>query len=613
MEKNQEYIVKIEDMSLEGEGVGKVDGYALFVKDTVIGDEVRIKVIKTKKTYGYARLIEVISPSPYRRQARCPIARKCGGCNLQELDYDEQLKFKRGIIQNNIRRIGGLTDVEVQPVIGMNEPYFYRNKSQFPVGEDKDGNIKIGFYAGHTHSIIETDTCYIGAPVNEPIVGAVREFMEENKIKPYNEIKHTGIIRHILIRCGYTTGEIMVCLVINQSKLPHADKLAEKLLRLDFSGVMGNGQIWKKEQSVYGETADCGQSMDDVERVTSGEQIANADNSGNMHGHKHENSWHIKSIMLNVNTKNTNVILGDECKTLWGTPYIEDYIGDIKYRISPLSFYQVNPVQTRKLYQTALDYAELTGNETVWDLYCGIGTISLFLAKQAKKVYGVEIVPQAIEDARENARLNNIENAEFFAGKAEEVLPDFYAKESERLGHKLTADVIVVDPPRKGCDEALLATMVQMEPEKIVYVSCDSATLARDLKYICGNGYEVQRCVGCDMFPQTGHVETVVLLSQLKQKPDDYINVTIELDDVDITSAETKATYDEIKKYVSEHNAGMKVSNLYISQVKRKCGIEVGKNYNLPKNEDSRQPQCPEDKERAIVEALEHFKMIQQK
>lgn len=512
MEKNQEYIVKIEDMSLEGEGVGKVDGYALFVKDTVIGDEVRVKVIKTKKTYGYARLIEVISPSPYRRQARCPIARKCGGCNLQELDYDEQLKFKRGIIQNNIRRIGGLTDVEVQPVIGMNEPYFYRNKSQFPVGEDKDGNIKIGFYAGRTHSIIETDTCYIGAPVNEPIVGAVREFMEENKIKPYNEIKHTGIIRHILIRCGYTTGEIMVCLVINQSKLPHADKLAEKLLRLDFSGVMGNGQIWKKEQSVHGETADCGQSMADVERVTSGEQIANADNSGNMHGHKHENSWHIKSIMLNVNTKNTNVILGDECKTLWGTPYIEDYIGDIKYRISPLSFYQVNPVQTRKLYQTALDYAELTGNETVWDLYCGIGTISLFLAKQAKKVYGVEIVPQAIEDARENARLNNIENAEFFAGKAEEVLPDFYAKESERLGHKLTADVIVVDPPRKGCDEALLATMVQMEPEKIVYVSCDSATLARDLKYICGNGYEVQRCVGCDMFPQTGHVETCVLL-----------------------------------------------------------------------------------------------------
>ena len=517
MEKNQEYIVKIEDMSLEGEGVGKVDGYALFVKDTVIGDEVRVKVIKTKKTYGYARLIDVISPSPYRKQARCPIARKCGGCNLQELNYDEQLKFKRGIIQNNIRRIGGLTNVKVQPVIGMKEPYFYRNKSQFPVGEDKDGNIRIGFYAGRTHSIIETDTCYIGSPVNEPIVGAVREFMEENKIKPYNEIKHTGIIRHILIRCGYTTGEIMVCLVINQSKLPHADKLAEKLLGLDFSGVMGNGQIWKKEQSVHGKTADCGQSMADVERVTSGEQIANADNSGNMHGHKHENSWHIKSIMLNVNTKNTNVILGDECKTLWGTPYIEDYIGDIKYRISPLSFYQVNPVQTRKLYQTALDYAELTGNETVWDLYCGIGTISLFLAKQAKKVYGVEIVPQAIEDARENARLNNIENAEFFAGKAEEVLPDFYAKESERLGHKLTADVIVVDPPRKGCDEALLATMVQMEPEKIVYVSCDSATLARDLKYLCGNGYEVQRCVGCDMFPQTGHVETVCLLSRKAQ------------------------------------------------------------------------------------------------
>lgn len=527
MEKNQECIVKIEDMSLDGEGVGRVNGYALFVKDTVIGDEVRVKITKTNKTYGYARLIDVLVPSPHRVQARCPIARQCGGCNLQELSYAGQLTFKRGVIQKNIRRIGGIADAEVEKVIGMKEPFFYRNKSQFPVGEDKDGNIRIGFYAGRTHSIIETPTCYIGASVNEPIVNAVREFMEENKVKPYNEIKHTGVVRHILIRCGYTTGEIMVCLVINQNKLPHADKFVDKLLGLDFTSVMGNGEIWRKEaavceaQSVGDEKAvNRGQLVDDGQRVTGNEQLVccgrpvsdeNVVNKGN--------TWHIKSIMLNVNTKNTNVILGNECKTLWGNSYIEDYIGDVKYHISPLSFYQVNPVQTRKLYQTALDYAGLTGNEVVWDLYCGIGTISLFLAKQAKKVYGVEIVPQAIEDAKENARLNNIDNAEFFVGKAEDVLPDFYAKESERLGSKLTADVIVVDPPRKGCDEALLATMVQMEPERIVYVSCDSATLARDLKYLCRNGYEIEKCIGCDMFPQGGHVETVVKLSLKKDTP----------------------------------------------------------------------------------------------
>lgn len=572
MEKNQEYIIKIEDMSHDGEGVGKVDGYALFVKDTVIGDEVRVKIIKTKKTYGYARLMEIITPSSLRVTARCPIARQCGGCNLQELDYAEQLKFKRSIIENNIRRIGGIADIEVEPVIGMEEPYFYRNKAQFPVGEDKDGNIRIGFYAGRTHSIIETPTCYIGAPVNELIVNAVREFMLENNVSAYNEEKGTGIIRHILIRCGYTTGEIMVCPVINQNKLPHAEKLVDKLLALDFSGVTANSEL-----------------MREVKSAKTG-------------------AWHIKSIMLNVNTKNTNVILGDKCVTLWGNSYIEDYIGDVKYRISPLSFYQVNPVQTRKLYQTALDYAGLTGNEVVWDLYCGIGTISLFLAKQAKKVYGVEIVPQAIDDARENARLNNIDNAEFFVGKAEEVLPDFYAKESARLGHKLTADVIVVDPPRKGCDETLLATMVQMEPERIVYVSCDSATLARDLKYLCGNGYEIKKCVGCDMFPQGVHVETVCLLSKLHEAKH-HVNVTLDMDEMELTAAESKATYEEIKKYVAEHYEGMKVSNLYIAQVKAKYGIIERENYNLPKSGDAKQPQCPKDKEKAIEDALRYFQM----
>ena len=568
MEKNQEYIIKIEDMSHDGEGVGKVDGYALFVKDTVIDDEVRVKIIKTKKTYGYARLMEIITPSSLRVSARCPIARQCGGCNLQELGYAEQLKFKRGIIENNIRRIGGIADIEVEPVIGMEEPYFYRNKAQFPVGEDKDGNIRIGFYAGRTHSIIETPTCYIGAPVNELIVNAVREFMLENNVSAYNEEKGTGIIRHILIRCGYTTGEIMVCPVINQNKLPHAEKLVERLLALDFSGVTANSEL-----------------MREVKPAKTG-------------------AWHIKSIMLNVNTKNTNVILGDKCVTLWGNSYIEDYIGDVKYRISPLSFYQVNPVQTRKLYQTALDYAGLTGNEVVWDLYCGIGTISLFLAKQAKKVYGVEIVPQAIDDARENARLNNIDNAEFFVGKAEEVLPDFYAKESARLGHKLTADVIVVDPPRKGCDETLLATMVQMEPERIVYVSCDSATLARDLKYLCGNGYEIKKCVGCDMFPQGVHVETVVKLSLKKDTP--KIEVTMEPDEESNYTPEEKATYQKIKDYVKD-KYGVNVHTSYIAQVKRMCGLDMGENYNKSKKENPEVKQCPQEKVEYIKDALRYY------
>lgn len=322
-------------------------------------------------------------------------------------------------------------------------------------------------------------------------------------------------------------------------------------------------------------------------------------------------SWHISSIMLNINTKNTNVILGNECKTLWGNPYIEDYIGEVKYHISPLSFYQVNPVQTRKLYQTALDYAGLTGNEVVWDLYCGIGTISLFLARQAKKVYGVEIVPQAIEDAKQNAILNNIDNAEFFVGKAEEVLPDFYAKESARIGRKLTADVIVVDPPRKGCDETLLATMIQMEPEKIVYVSCDSATLARDLKYLCGNGYEVKKCIGCDMFPMTGHVETVVLLSKGVVDKDNFrkVRVDFSLEDMDLTELRGKATYAQVKEYIF-NEFGLKVSSLYIAQVKKKCGIETGENHNLPKSEDAKQPQVTPEKEEAIMKAFKHFGVI---
>lgn len=454
IKKNQDYEILIEDMTLSGEGVGKIDGYALFVKDTVPGDKVVVKVIKTKKNYGYGRLMKIIEPSKDRVPAKCPVARACGGCTLMALDYDKQLEFKNQLIRNNIERIGGLKGIEFPPVIGMDEPYRYRNKAQFPVGTDKEGNIVMGFYAGRTHSIVPCEDCLIGADINAGILAKIKEYMVKNKVSAYDEVLHKGLVRHVLIRMGFSTGEIMVCLVVNGTTLRNEDELVKMLNSLEF-----------------------------------------------------ENDRKIASVMINVNREKTNVILGQECRLLYGKPYIEDYIGDIKYQISPLSFYQVNPVQTKKLYDLALEYAELTGNETVWDLYCGIGTISLFLAQKAKQVYGVEIIPQAIENAKNNAKINGITNAEFFVGKAEEVLPEKYDAE------QIYAEVIVVDPPRKGCDETLLETMVKMQPKRIVYVSCDSATLARDLKYLVEHGYKVNKVQGVDQFCHSGHVETVVQLS----------------------------------------------------------------------------------------------------
>ena len=570
--KNDIVTLKIEDCGIDGEGIGKADGFTVFVKDAVIGDTVRAKIMKAKKNYGYGRLEEIITPSPDRVEPKCQFARQCGGCQLQALSYEKQLEFKTSKVRGHLERIGGFTDIPMEKILGMDQPFHYRNKAQFPVGKSKDGRIITGFYAGRTHSIIENRDCALGVTRNKEVLDRVIAHMEKFHIQPYDENTGKGLVRHVLIRYGFFTDEMMVCLIINGEKLPGEEALVKSL-----------------------------------------RQIPEA-----------------VSVMVNVNKKRNNVILGEKVRLLWGQPYITDKIGEISYQISPLSFFQVNPYQTGRLYGKALEYAQLSGNETVWDLYCGIGTISLFLAQKAKMVRGVEIIPAAIENAKENARLNGFDNTEFFVGKAEEVLPEQFARTGER------ADVIVVDPPRKGCDETLLSTIIKMQPDRVVYVSCDSATLARDLKYLCERGYELKKVCPVDMFPNTVSVETVVLLSQLKQKPDDYINVTIELDDMDITSAETKATYDEIKRYVAEHNAGMKVSNLYISQVKRKCGIEVGRNLrvatrrmdclqgnsttaatdlelvpspNLPKNEDSRQPQCPEDKESAIVEALKHFKM----
>ena len=471
MKKNDRFVLKIEDMGENGEGIGRLDGYIWFVKDAVIGDVIEAGVTKMKKQYGFARLIRVIEPSEYRTEERCPSARRCGGCQIQAVDYQEQLRLKEKKVYNNLKRIGGLSSlllpggeetteqtkeeternaVVMEPIIGMENPWRYRNKAQFPFGRNKDGRIVTGFYAGRTHDIVEQEDCLLGVEENREILSIIRNFMEEYKIEPYNEETHRGLVRHVLIRKGFQTGELMVCLVINGRKLPGQQALTEHLLEIPG----------------------------------------------------------MTSISLNVNQEKTNVILGKELINLWGEGHITDYIGAVQYRISPLSFYQVNPVQTERLYGTALEYAGLTGNETVWDLYCGIGTISLFLAQKAKQVYGVEIVPQAIDDARENARLNHMENVEFFVGKAEEVLPEQYER------NQIYADVIVVDPPRKGCDEKCLETIVKMSPNRVVYVSCNSSTLARDVKYLEERGYRTERVRCVDMFPHSGHVETCVLLQR---------------------------------------------------------------------------------------------------
>ncbi len=473
-EKNQVVTVEIVDMTSEGEGVGKIDGYPFFVKDAVIGDIAEIRVVRVKKNYAYGRLEKVLTPSPFRVEPECAYHRQCGGCQIQAMRYERQLEYKQSKVKNNLMRIGGfeemLIDSLMEPIVGMEEPLHYRNKAQYPVGTDKQGRPIAGFYAGRTHSIIPNTDCSLGVKENKDILEVVLGYMKENRVSAYDEITGKGLVRHVLIRKGFYSGEIMACLVINSSKktkdgmfIPNQDKLLSALCTI--SGM--------------------------------------------------------KSISVSINTERTNVIMGKEVHTIWGEDTIEDtiFVRDVEndfaptqrgitFAISPLSFYQVNPVQTEKLYSLALSFAELSGKETVWDLYCGIGTISLFLTQGAKQVYGVEIVPDAINDAKKNAVNNHIENAEFFVGKAEEVLPQKYEKEG------IFADVIVVDPPRKGCDAECLETMIKMAPEKIVYVSCDSATLARDLKILCQGGYELKRVRAVDMFPMTNHVETIVGLQR---------------------------------------------------------------------------------------------------
>lgn len=488
-EKNDILTVKIEDMSNDGEGIGKADGYTLFVKDAVIGDTVSCRITKAKKNYAYARLERILEPSLVRVEPRCKFHRQCGGCQIQAMDYRAQLAFKQNKVKNNLIRIGGFeaayAEKIMEPIVGMEDCFHYRNKAQFPIGVDKQGNSVAGFYAGRTHDIIANTDCALGVEENKEILECILAYMKKYHVPAYQEKTGEGLVRHVLIRKGFDSGEIMVCLVLNEDRekkrdfLPEQDRLVGRL------------------KEIRGMT----------------------------------------SVSVSINTEQTNVIMGKEVYVIWGKKGITDTIHiletenftrtgrGISFLISPLSFYQVNPVQTEKLYSLVSEYAGLGGTETVWDVYCGIGTISLFLAGAAKQVYGVEAVPQAVEDARENAARNGIGNVEFFAGKAEEVLPEKYEKEG------VYAEVIVVDPPRKGCDAKVIAAMLQMRPERIVYVSCDSATLARDVRVLCDGGYEVSRVRGVDQFCHTVHVETVVLLSNRKSKPDTHVKLSLSMDD----------------------------------------------------------------------------------
>lgn len=551
LKKNDELELIIEDIGVNGEGIGHLDKMTFFVNGAVIGDTLKIGITKIKKNMAFGRIISIIKPSIFRVKEKCIIARQCGGCQLQEYSYNKQIEWKEKKVREDLIRIGGFSeeyiDKVMKPIIDTSNPIRYRNKAQFPVGIEK-GEIVTGFYAPHSHRIVRVDDCILLDPINKKITNVVKSYMKKYQVSPYNEETGKGIVRHILTRYGFSTKELMVSLIINKDNIPHEKEFIETLTK---------------------------------------------------------NIKNITSICININKKRNNVILGDKTKVLYGKEKIEDKIGDIRFLISCESFFQVNIYQTKKLYDKALSYASLTGKEIVWDLYCGIGTISLFLAKKAKKVYGVEIVEKAILDARENAKLNGIDNAIFFAGKAEEILPKFYEEHKGEIS--VNPDVIVVDPPRKGLFNSLIDTIIKMNPKRIVYVSCNPSTLARDLKVFCEKSYELKEVTPVDQFPETVHVETIALLSKLNV--DKHINVEIELDELDLTSAESKATYAQIKEYVW-NKFELKVPALYIAQIKKKCGIKLREHYNKSKKEKQVIPQCTPEKEEAIMDALRHFKMI---
>lgn len=535
--KNQEHTVTIEGYGEGGMGVARIDGRVVFVHGALRGEKCRVLILKTLKSVAFAKVLEVIEPSSERITPDCPYFPRCGGCTYRHIRYEEELRLKRQRVQDNLSRIGG-SDVTVEEILGARDTLRYRNKAQYPVS--KDGAV--GFYRARTHEVIECEHCLLVKPVADAAAEALREYMQSCRVAGYDEKTGRGLVRHLYIRSN-AAGESLVCVLVNGDKLPKEDRLVT-LLR------------------------------DACPKCT--------------------------GIVLGTNTKKGNVILGDRYRTLWGSDRLEDTLCGKTFRLSVPSFYQVNRVQAERLYAKAIEFAGLTGQETVLDLYCGAGTITLALSDHAKKVLGAEIVPEAIDDARENAARNGVKNAEFFCGDASDV-----AKKLAR--ENLRPDVITVDPPRKGLAADVVESIAEMQPGRVVYVSCDSATMARDVKRLADLGYTAQRACAVDMFPRADHVETVCLLSKLQSK--EHIEIEVKMDELDLTSAESKATYEEIREYVFEHT-GLKVSHLYIAQVKQKYGIIERENYNKPKSEDTRQPQCPPEKEKAITEALKHFGMI---
>ena len=538
LEKGSVYTAVIDGYSSEGLGIARVNGAVVFVPHAVRGEEIDLRITKVMKTSCAGEIVKIHNPSPERMEPECPYAGKCGGCAYRHLTYPEELWAKRQRVQDALTRIGGL-ELTVEEILGTKNPEHYRNKSQYPVGADGS----IGFFQARTHKVVPIRRCLIQTEAADRTAQAVGEWMRRYKISAYDETTGKGLVRHVCVRVN-RKGESLCCVVVNGNKVPREPELA-----------------------AY---------------VTAAVP-------------------HTVGVLLNSNTRRGNVVLGDKYRTLFGRNYLMDTLCGLEFKLSMPSFYQVNRDQAEVLYGKALEFAGLTGNETVLDLYCGIGTITLCLAKAAKRVIGAEIVPPAIRDAKENALRNHIENAEFFCGDAADI-----AAKLESDG--LRPDVVTVDPPRKGLAPEVIASVAAMGPEKVVYVSCDPATLGRDVKIFREFGYEAKRAAAVDMFPGTAHVETVVLLS--KGKVDSKkIRVEFSLEDMDMSEFQDGATYPQIKEYVLEHT-GLKVSNLYISQIKRKCGIGVGKNYNLPKSEDSRQPQCPPEKEKAIREAFKYFGMI---
>ena len=536
--KNQEHTVTIEGYGEGGMGVARIDGRVVFVHGALRGEKCRVLILKTLKSVAFAKVLEVIEPSSERITTDCPYFPRCGGCTYRHIRYEEELRLKKQRVQDNLSRIGG-SDVTVEEILGARDTLRYRNKAQYPVS--KDGAV--GFYRARTHEVIECEHCLLVKPEADAAAEALREYMQSCHVAGYDEKTGRGLVRHLYVRSN-AAGESLVCVLVNGDKLPKEDRLVT-LLR------------------------------DACPKCT--------------------------GIVLGTNTKKGNVILGDRYRTLWGSDRLEDTLCGKTFRLSVPSFYQVNRVQAERLYAKAIEFAGLTGQETVLDLYCGAGTITLALSDHAKKVLGAEIVPEAIDDARENAARNGVKNAEFFCGDASDV-----AKKLAR--ENLRPDVITVDPPRKGLAADVVESIAEMQPGRVVYVSCDSATMARDVKRLADLGYTAQRACAVDMFPRADHVETVVLLSK-GEVDSKKIRVEFSLEDMDMSEFQDGATYPQIKEYVLEHT-GLKVSNLYISQIKRKCGIGVGKNYNLPKSEDSRQPQCPQEKEKAIREAFKYFGMI---